>query len=148
MRLSRESDPGCSHRTAIHIVPNTFHRTENSYLRPFLTPLNGASVKGFVLFSIMAILRSKRPDVDIPENLSWTEFVFQNFDKYGDRTAIVRSASFLIIHSLVYPCMVLLRKESLVLKRRKFNNAIVNVKHCEISRNSATEELYMAVGMF
>ncbi|KAL9952228.1 hypothetical protein ACROYT_G039450 [Oculina patagonica] len=41
----------------------------------------------------MAIIRSKRPDVDIPENLSWTEFVFQNFDKYGDRTAIVDAIS-------------------------------------------------------
>ncbi|KAJ7379774.1 hypothetical protein OS493_012520 [Desmophyllum pertusum] len=41
----------------------------------------------------MAILRSKHPDVYIPDNLSWTEFVFQNFDKYGDRTAIVDAIS-------------------------------------------------------
>ena len=42
-----------------------------------------------------AILRSKHPDVTIPENLSCTEFIFQDFDKYGDKTAIVRCTSFL-----------------------------------------------------
>ena len=44
----------------------------------------------------MAILRSKQADLDIPENLSCTEFVFQNFDKYGDRTAIVREVFLLV----------------------------------------------------
>ena len=35
------------------------------------------------------VLKSKYPDVEIPDNLSWTEFVFQHFDEYGDRDAIV-----------------------------------------------------------
>lgn len=35
------------------------------------------------------VLKSKHPDVEIPDNLSWTEFVFQHFDEYGDRDAIV-----------------------------------------------------------
>lgn len=35
------------------------------------------------------VLRSKIADVEIPENLSWVEFVFQRFDEYGDRDAIV-----------------------------------------------------------
>lgn len=35
------------------------------------------------------VLKSKFADVEIPENLSWTEFVFQHFDEYGDRMAIV-----------------------------------------------------------
>ena len=35
------------------------------------------------------VLKSKLPDVEIPENLSWAEFVFQHFDEYGDREAIV-----------------------------------------------------------
>ena len=34
-------------------------------------------------------LKSKFPDVAIPEGMSWPEFVFQNFDKFGDTTAIV-----------------------------------------------------------
>ena len=34
------------------------------------------------------VLKSKYEDVAIPE-MSWTEFVFQHFDKYGDRMAIV-----------------------------------------------------------
>ena len=34
-------------------------------------------------------LKSKFPDVAIPESMSWPEFVYQNFDKYGDTTAIV-----------------------------------------------------------
>lgn len=38
----------------------------------------------------MAIIRSKWPDINIPENLSLTEFVFKNFDIYGNRPAIVR----------------------------------------------------------
>ena len=37
----------------------------------------------------MAIVRSKWPDINIPENLTLTEFVYQNFDEYGDRSAIV-----------------------------------------------------------
>ena len=35
------------------------------------------------------VIRSKNPDVEIPDNLSWTEFVFQHFDEYEDREAIV-----------------------------------------------------------
>ena len=35
------------------------------------------------------VLKSKIADVEIPENLSWVEFVFQRFDEYGDRDAIV-----------------------------------------------------------
>jgi len=42
----------------------------------------------------MAILRSRHPDVNIPDNRSLTEFVFQNFEKYGDRPAIVRDVLF------------------------------------------------------
>ena len=34
-------------------------------------------------------LKSKTADVYIPENLSWPQFVFQNFEQYGDKTAIV-----------------------------------------------------------
>ena len=34
-------------------------------------------------------LKSKIADVDIPENLSWPQFVFENFEQYGDKTAIV-----------------------------------------------------------
>ena len=35
------------------------------------------------------VIRSKNPDVEIPDNLSWTEFVFQHFDEYEDREAMV-----------------------------------------------------------
>ena len=35
------------------------------------------------------VLKSKYPDVEISDNLSWTEFVFQHFDEYGDKEAIV-----------------------------------------------------------
>ncbi|XP_078382022.1 uncharacterized protein LOC144664698 [Oculina patagonica] len=38
-------------------------------------------------------LKSKFPDVPIPENMSWPEFVYQDFDKYGDRTAIIDGTS-------------------------------------------------------
>ena len=44
----------------------------------------------------MAIVRSKWPDINIPENLTLTEFVYQNFDEYGYRTAIV-SVFFLLL---------------------------------------------------
>lgn len=37
------------------------------------------------------VIRSKNPDVEIPDNLSWTEFVFQYFDEYEDREAVVSS---------------------------------------------------------
>jgi len=36
------------------------------------------------------VIRSKNPDVEIPDNLSWPEFVFQHFDEYEDREALVR----------------------------------------------------------
>lgn len=35
------------------------------------------------------VISSKNPDVEIPDNLSWTEFIFQHFDEYEDREAIV-----------------------------------------------------------
>lgn len=38
------------------------------------------------------VIRSKTPDVEIPENLSWAEFIFQHFDEYEDREAIVSPA--------------------------------------------------------
>ena len=34
-------------------------------------------------------LKSKYPDVFIPDNVSWPQHVYQHFDKYGDKTAIV-----------------------------------------------------------
>ena len=38
----------------------------------------------------MPVLRSKYPDLQIPDNISWPDFVLSKFDNYGDRTAIVR----------------------------------------------------------
>ena len=35
-------------------------------------------------------LKSKYNDLYIPDNLSWPHFVFQNFERYGDQTAVVR----------------------------------------------------------
>ena len=35
-------------------------------------------------------LKSKYSVVYIPDNLSWPHFVFQNFERYGDQTAVVR----------------------------------------------------------
>ena len=35
------------------------------------------------------VVKSKVPDVHIPEDLSWPQFVFQNFENYVDKTAIV-----------------------------------------------------------
>ena len=43
----------------------------------------------------MPILRSKYPDLQIPDNISWPDFVFSKFDKYGDRAAIVSILSLL-----------------------------------------------------
>ncbi|KAL9952230.1 hypothetical protein ACROYT_G039452 [Oculina patagonica] len=34
-------------------------------------------------------LKSKHPDIFIPDNVSWPQYVYQTFDKYGDKTAIV-----------------------------------------------------------
>ena len=34
-------------------------------------------------------LKSRFSDVAIPENKSWPEFVYEKFDEYGDKTAIV-----------------------------------------------------------
>ena len=34
-------------------------------------------------------LKSRFSDVAIPESMSWPEFVYQKFDEYGDKTAIV-----------------------------------------------------------
>ena len=36
-------------------------------------------------------LKSRFADVTIPQNMSWPEYVYRNFDSYGDRTAIVSS---------------------------------------------------------
>ena len=38
----------------------------------------------------MPVLRSKYPALQIPDNISWPDFVLSKFDNYGDRTAIVR----------------------------------------------------------
>lgn len=40
------------------------------------------------------ILKSRFADVTVPENMSWPEYVYRNFDSYGDRTAIVSSQQF------------------------------------------------------
>lgn len=37
------------------------------------------------------ILKSRFADVTIPQNMSWPEYVYRNFDSYGDRAAIVSS---------------------------------------------------------
>lgn len=34
-------------------------------------------------------LKSKHPDVFIPDNVSWPQYVYRHFDKYGNKTAIV-----------------------------------------------------------
>ena len=34
-------------------------------------------------------LKSEYPDIPIPENVSWPQIVYQHFDKYGAKTAIV-----------------------------------------------------------
>lgn len=34
-------------------------------------------------------LKSKYPDIPIPDNVSWPQIVYQHFDKYGEQTAIV-----------------------------------------------------------
>jgi len=40
------------------------------------------------------ILKSRFADVTVPENMSWPEYVYRNFDSYGDGTAIVSSQQF------------------------------------------------------
>ena len=42
------------------------------------------------------VIRSKNPDVEIPDNLSWNEYIFQDFDEYADREAIVSLLSFIL----------------------------------------------------
>ena len=42
----------------------------------------------FVVEYSMA-LKSRHSDIFIPDNVSWPQYVYQNFDKYGDKTAIV-----------------------------------------------------------
>ena len=37
-------------------------------------------------------LKSRFADVTIPQNMSWPEYVYRNFDSYGDRTAIIVSS--------------------------------------------------------
>ena len=48
------------------------------------------------------VIRSKNPDVEIPDNLSWNEYIFQDFDEYADREAIVSLLSFIIIFLFTY----------------------------------------------
>ena len=36
-------------------------------------------------------LKRRFADVTIPENMSWPEYVYRNFESYGDRTVIVSS---------------------------------------------------------
>lgn len=43
----------------------------------------------FLRFNVNMALRSKYPNVEIPEEVSWPEFVFEAFEEYGNRTAIV-----------------------------------------------------------
>lgn len=44
----------------------------------------------FSAWSIWAMgLKSKFSDVHIPQDLSWPQFVFQNFEANGNKTAIV-----------------------------------------------------------
>jgi len=38
-------------------------------------------------------LKSKYPDIPIPENVSWPQIVYQHFEKYGEKTAIVDAIS-------------------------------------------------------
>ena len=47
----------------------------------------------------LKVVRSGRK-VPIPDNLSWPQFVFQNFDKYGDSTALVSKSK--TIEATVY----------------------------------------------
>ena len=35
------------------------------------------------------VLKSKYPDVEIPDKISWPEFLFNKFEKYGRKEAIV-----------------------------------------------------------
>ena len=42
-----------------------------------------------VRLSTNMALKSRFSDVAIPENKSWPEFVYEKFDEYGDKTAIV-----------------------------------------------------------
>ena len=48
------------------------------------------------------VIRSKNPDVEIPDNLSWNGYIFQDFDEYADREAIVSLLSFIIIFLFTY----------------------------------------------
>ena len=36
-----------------------------------------------------SVLKSNYPDVEIPDDVSWPEFLFRKFDKYGSKEAIV-----------------------------------------------------------
>ena len=37
-------------------------------------------------------LKSKLSDVNIPQDISWPQLVFRNFESFGDKTAIVSTA--------------------------------------------------------
>ena len=47
-------------------------------------------------------LRSKYPDFHIPDNVSWAQIVYQDFDKYGEKTAIVSTVHWALIFNLKY----------------------------------------------
>ena len=47
-------------------------------------------------------LRSKYPDFHIPDNVSWPQIVYQDFDKYGEKTAIVSTVHLAPIFDLKY----------------------------------------------
>ena len=39
----------------------------------------------------MALIRSRYADVPIPEDISWPQYIYEDFDKFGDKIAIVRT---------------------------------------------------------
>lgn len=55
----------------------------------------------FLSFNVNMALRSKYPNVEIPEEVSWPEFVFEAFEEYGNRTAIVSLSYLWLLTSLL-----------------------------------------------
>ena len=37
------------------------------------------------------VIRSRYADVPIPEDISWPQYIYEDFDKFGDKIAIVRT---------------------------------------------------------
>lgn len=60
------------------------------------------------------VIRSKNPDVEIPDSLSWTEFIFQNFDQYEDREAIVSLLYGTIVDLIRLPCNRFYKKRHMI----------------------------------